>query len=415
MWAPSSKAVCGDARAPVCGVVRLRRHVPPRPRPFEGVDGGEDGVQGPAALFMCLRGYAAFALPAMPLTRSSAKRPRACLSSPRGQPPPPARLSKPGPKLEPTLEPKLEPKLEELKPTKLPRTKREAGPLGPSDAKPAKRRAKKAAASPTAWHRAVAPDIEDAAELAVRARAVHEALTATGLVREAPAADAPRRTVLEALFATILSQATTKINSTRAFDALMSRFAVGAEARVGAGAGAGTGWAARAHAAGAGEIEDAIRCAGLANRKAARMWDILDRVFLERQQFCLEHVRTLADDAAIAELTKFKGVGPKTASCVLMFNMNRDEMPVDTHVNRIARRLGWTNDDQSPEATYDLLNACVDGRIKYALHCQLVDHGRQTCKAQKPQCHRCPIASLCASASFEHSEDSDQMDSSEAE
>jgi endonuclease III len=252
------------------------------------------------------------------------------------------------------------------------------------------------------WHPAAAPDIEDAATLASRARAVHDALAASGLMRAAPAAaaatDAPRRTVLEALFSTILSQATTKANSTRAFDGLMRQFGGGE-----------CGWAAAAYAAGPAEIEEVIRCAGLGERKAGRMHEILRTVLEERGEFSLEYLREVGDEAAIAELMRFNGVGPKTASCVLMFEMQRHEMPVDTHVNRISGRLGWTKEGQTPVATYDLLNACVPAEIKYALHCQLVDHGRHTCKALKPHCDQCPISTLCASADGERDVDAKRL------
>merc|ERR1712194_652288 len=71
------------------------------------------------------------------------------------------------------------------------------------------------------------------------------------------------------------------------------------------------------------------------------------------------------------------GVGPKTVSCVLMFTMARAEFPVDTHVWKLALKLGWVPKDATRESTYVALNRVVPDEIKYDLHVLLVTHGKK--------------------------------------
>jgi endonuclease III len=101
----------------------------------------------------------------------------------------------------------------------------------------------------------------------------------------------------------------------------------------------------------------------------------------------MEYLRDWSDAEIKAELGQFKGVGPKTTSCVLCFSMARDtEFPVDTHVWRIAReRLGWVPKSASREETYTILNELLPNSIKYGLHVLLVKHGKvcPACSASK--------------------------------
>ena len=82
----------------------------------------------------------------------------------------------------------------------------------------------------------------------------------------------------------------------------------------------------------------------------------------------MEYLHQLGDEAVKKELCRFKGVGPKTAACVLMFCLNRPEFPVDTHVWRIAKRLHWVPPSATREQTYDHLNLRIPDEIKYAMH-----------------------------------------------
>ncbi len=84
----------------------------------------------------------------------------------------------------------------------------------------------------------------------------------------------------------------------------------------------------------AGALEDAIRVGGLADIKAARIRAILDDLATQRGSLSLEHLRQESEDGVKAALRDYKGVGPKTIACVLMFCLRRPEFPVDTHVRK---------------------------------------------------------------------------------
>lgn len=213
-------------------------------------------------------------------TRSHAnsKRPRSAVPS---ETRPPARLPSP--------------RRVTAKPVKAEGPGQEPIPPAPSRPKksPKRRKQTRPAKPASHWHPTVAPDIEDAVDLSSRARVVHDALAADGLAFSAPEDDVPRRTVLDSLFATILSQATTNVNSSRAFGALKNRFPDWESAR----------------RAGAEEIEVEIRCSGLSKVKSERMYHILCDVHEEYGDYTLETLRDMGDSEAIAKLTKYKGVG----------------------------------------------------------------------------------------------------------
>ena len=102
-----------------------------------------------------------------------------------------------------------------------------------------------------------------------------------------------------------------------------------------------------------------------------------------------EYLRDIQDTEDVKkELGRFKGLGPKTISCVLLFAMGRPEFPVDTHVMRIAKTAGWVGPGETRESTYAILNAVVEDHVKMDLHCLLVKHGKvcHACAANgKPQ------------------------------
>lgn len=190
------------------------------------------------------------------------------------------------------------------------------------------------------------------------------------------------RPLVDSLIATILSQATSNVNSSRAFSNLKQAFPCWDDAL----------------AAGPSAVEDAIRCGGLAAQKAVVIIGVLLTLKKERGEASLEYLRDMPDGDVKKELCRFKGVGPKTAACVLMFGMKRAEFPVDTHVRRLAGRLGWMPLGASAEKTYEVLNGCVPDEIKYDLHVLLIEHGRKICKSQRPNCRECPLADICPAA-----------------
>lgn len=184
---------------------------------------------------------------------------------------------------------------------------------------------------------------------------------------------------LDSLIRTILSQNTTNRNSARAYDGLVKAFG---------------GWG-RVAAAEVGSIAEAIRPGGLAKRKAVHIKTLLERIIAEQGRASLELLAAMDNAEAVAYLRQFTGVGPKTAACVLMFSLGRQVFPVDTHVRRIAERLGWVPPRLSDEAIHEALTAVVAPELRYQLHVNMVAHGRHVCRPRRPGCGACCIRAQC--------------------
>jgi endonuclease-3 len=197
----------------------------------------------------------------------------------------------------------------------------------------------------------------------------------------------PRRQIrrrdnpLDWVIRTLLSQSTTGVNSERAYETLRARFPSYDDV----------------HRAPLRSLIGAIRCGGLANQKAVRIKALLEEIWANQGHFDLSFLRDLSDDEVRAYLGRFKGIGSKTIACVLLFGLGRAAFPVDTHVFRVSRRLGLLDGQRTPEAAQAYLESRVPPQDQYALHLHLVEHGRQVCRAQRPQCPRCVLAALCAS------------------
>lgn len=213
------------------------------------------------------------------------------------------------------------------------------------------------------------------AALARRARAVHAALLkAYG--------DPVWRNPLPAideLVSTILSQNTNDVNRDRAFDALRARFPT---------------WEAVRDAPEV-EVIDAIRPAGLANQKGPRLQAVLRAITAERGALNLDFLRDLPVPEARAWLTKFKGVGPKTAAIVLLFSLDRPAFPVDTHVHRVTGRLGLRPEKLSADDCHLYFEDLLPPETYYAAHLNLIRHGREVCHARNPECGRCVLLAQC--------------------
>ncbi len=183
-----------------------------------------------------------------------------------------------------------------------------------------------------------------------------------------------------ALVATVLSQNTSDLNSGRAFASLKRAFP--------------GGWDA-VRTAPVTAVADAIRSGGMANMKAPRIQAILSDIYEGGGQTNLEHIRDWDDARINAYLKEFHGVGAKTAACLLMFNLGRPVLAVDTHVHRVSRRLGLIGAKATADQAHDLLPALLDGNEAYSLHVHFIEHGRRICHSQKPTCAVCPLQSDC--------------------
>ncbi len=185
---------------------------------------------------------------------------------------------------------------------------------------------------------------------------------------------------LEELVGTILSQHTSDINSERAFHALSAAY---------------SSWEAVRDAP-LDELIETIRCGGLAVVKAERIQAVLRALTRDDGQVRLADFRCMPRPRAVADLTSLPGVGRKTAACVLLFGSHVAAIPVDTHVHRVAVRLGLVPARTSPDATEDALEAALEPGQYYAFHVNMIRLGREICKAPRPRCEVCPLNARCA-------------------
>jgi len=127
---------------------------------------------------------------------------------------------------------------------------------------------------------------------------------------------------------------------------------------------------------------------------------VLSHLKKERGELSLNFLRSYKLQDARNLLLSFKGVGAKTASCVLLFNLQLPAMPVDTHVLRIAQRLKLVNDKLKPDKveTWFEDNLPQNWEAHYEFHLNTIAHGQITCKALNPKCDRCILNDLCPSA-----------------
>jgi endonuclease III len=146
-------------------------------------------------------------------------------------------------------------------------------------------------------------------------------------------------------------------------------------------------------------IARALRGGGLARTKARAIRKMIGTVEEVFGKPTLAPLRAMPDAECEAFLLGLPGVGPKVARCMMMFALGRRVFPVDTHVWRIACRLGWARARPSgapcTRAEADRLQGLVPPRLRFALHVNLIAHGRSVCTARAPACGDCPVARWC--------------------
>ena len=184
---------------------------------------------------------------------------------------------------------------------------------------------------------------------------------------------------IDELVSTILSQNTNDLNRDRAFNSLRAKFGTWEEVRD----------------AEAADVVNAIRPAGLANQKGPRIQQVLRSITEERGSLDLSFLGDLPVDEARAWLTKFNGVGPKTAAIVLCFSLGNAAFPVDTHVYRVTGRIGLRPERMTVEQAHPHLESLFPPETYYAAHLNIIRLGREICTARKPYCEKCPIIKLC--------------------
>jgi endonuclease-3 len=184
---------------------------------------------------------------------------------------------------------------------------------------------------------------------------------------------------LDMLIKIILSQATSDTNSDRTFSALKARFPT---------------WDAALRAR-TSSIAGAIRSGGLANQKAAVIKSLLRQLKDEHGTLDLGFLHDLRAGEARDYLSQFRGIGPKTVACTLLFACRKEVFPLDTHIFRILRRVGLIPQKCTDARAHQIMDSIVPKGKFYSFHVNLIRHGRALCRPREPLCERCPIVEYC--------------------
>jgi endonuclease III len=185
---------------------------------------------------------------------------------------------------------------------------------------------------------------------------------------------------LPRIIRSIVAQNTSRANQVKALDNLQRRFpdpALIAEASL-------------------ADIIDAIYVAGLANVKAPRLQALI-QTLLEATDGTLDlgFLYDLPVDEARAFLMNLPGVGPLSASLVLLFAMGRPVLPVNTGLHRVAQRVGMIPPNMDAERAHALLQSALSDADIYPFHVNAVTLARDFCLASRPRCADCPLAVVC--------------------
>jgi endonuclease-3 len=206
------------------------------------------------------------------------------------------------------------------------------------------------------------------------------------------------------LILTILTQNSADTNAEKAFVALRAAYPGTGEVvdhRLGAGwggeglpAGAPPDWE-RIEFAPLDELIDVIRPGGLAPQKAPRLQASLRTIRERSGTYSLEFLGEMPALEARDWLTQIPGIGRKTASIVLLFCFGLPLMPVDRHVERVAKRIGLIPPKATADDAHELFLAMLEPDQMYEAHVNLIQHGRRICHARNPEHERCPVAARC--------------------
>jgi len=189
----------------------------------------------------------------------------------------------------------------------------------------------------------------------------------------------PKSDALSMLINIILSQATTDTNSRRTFQNLKNRFKT---------------WE-NVLAADESEIAEAIHLGGLANQKARVIKDLLRQIKDAHGKLSLKFTEKMPDEEARDFLLEFRGIGPKTVACTLLFASHKEVFPLDTHIFRVFKRMGVLPEKVSDAKAHKLLDELAPKGKFYSLHVNLIRLGKKICRPKEPLCDECPLVEYC--------------------
>ena len=184
---------------------------------------------------------------------------------------------------------------------------------------------------------------------------------------------------LDILIETILSQNTNDRNRDKAFQRLKTRFPHWEDVL-----GGKTKW-----------IVSAIRPGGLAEQKARRIHEILRWIKEREGRLSLSFLKRMDSEKIKETIGALKGIGPKTLHCLLLFGLRREAFPVDTHILRIGKRLGFIPDGMDAEKAHSWMVPLIPKGKSLSLHLNLIRFGREICRARNPQCGVCFLTNEC--------------------
>ncbi len=191
----------------------------------------------------------------------------------------------------------------------------------------------------------------------------------------------PKIDPFETLIVTIISQNTADTNTARAFENLSNEFKITPQILANAET---------------SKIESCLHVGGLFKNKAKTIINV-SKIILEKYGGSLRPILSLPLDEARKKLMDLPGVGPKTADVVLLFSANQPTIPVDTHVNRVSKRLGFVPANGDYNTVRLSLQRLFNQKDYLEVHLLLIAHGRKYCKANRPLCVECTLQNYCPS------------------
>ena len=196
-----------------------------------------------------------------------------------------------------------------------------------------------------------------------------------------PKSTTSNRDPFKTLIVTIISQNTAGKNTAKAFENLSKQFQITPETLSNAET---------------RKIEECLKVAGLYRNKAKTIKQV-SKIIVKNSQGDLTQILSMPLEEARKALLQLPGVGPKTADIVLLFCARKPTVPVDTHVDRVSKRLGLAPKNGNYEAIRKSLQKLYDPKDYLPIHILLISLGRTHCKARNPLCKQCPVNVLCPS------------------
>jgi endonuclease III len=143
-------------------------------------------------------------------------------------------------------------------------------------------------------------------------------------------------------------------------------------------------------------LAELLKDGGFSRQKARWIKRSLELIVERFGRLSLEATASWGDEEVERLLTSLPGIKVKSAKCVMMYSLSRKVLPVDTHLRRLAERLGWVKAGLSEKRIHEALEALVPPKLRHSLHVNAIWHGRSVCRAIKPRCEACVVHRDCA-------------------